>query len=111
MDNSKRRKLLSGLCHGSIFLSSLIVSIGIPIAVLLITDDSIVKENAKEALNFHLNLYIYAAIFGLLIFVGIGILLLIILAFISFLMPIIALVRVLTEPDEPYRYPFIFRLV
>ncbi|GAC1480163.1 MAG: hypothetical protein NVS2B14_20520 [Chamaesiphon sp.] len=111
MDNSERRKLLSGLCHGSIFFSSLIVCIGIPIAVLFITNDPIVKENAKEALNFHINLYLYAAIFALLILVAIGIPLLIILGIISFLMPIIALVRVLTDPGQPYRYPFIFRLV
>ena len=40
MENSDQRKLLSALCHGSIFLSSLLISIGIPVAILLISEDS-----------------------------------------------------------------------
>jgi hypothetical protein len=111
MDSLDQRKLLSAISHASIFFSSTIVSIGIPIAILFITNDPIVKENAKEALNFHLNLFIYAAIFALLILVGIGILLLIALGIVSFIVPIIALIQVLSDPNQPYRYPFIFRLV
>ena len=111
MDKLGQRKLLSGLCHGSIFLSSLFVSIGIPIAVLFITDDPILKETVKEGLNFYINLYLYAVIFALLILVAIGIPLLIMLGVVTFLMPIVASVKVPTEPSQPYRYPFIFRLV
>ncbi|MFE1746778.1 DUF4870 domain-containing protein [Coleofasciculus sp. H7-2] len=111
MDDLDRRKLLSGLCHGAIFFSSTLVSIGIPIAILFITDDPVVKENAKESLNFHINLYIYAAIYAALIFVVIGIPLLVALGIASFVMPIIALIKVLADPSQPYRYPFIFRLV
>jgi uncharacterized Tic20 family protein len=111
MDNLDQRKLLSAICHGAIFFSSTIVSIGIPIAILLTNDDPVVKENAKESLNFHINLYIYALIFVLLIFVAIGIPLLIVLGIISFIMPIIAIVQVLSDPNQPYRYPFVFRLV
>ncbi|NEQ11267.1 MAG: DUF4870 domain-containing protein, partial [Moorea sp. SIO4E2] len=40
-----QRKLLSLLCHGSIFFSSLVVSIAIPIVIFLVTEDSVVKEN------------------------------------------------------------------
>jgi uncharacterized protein len=111
MEDYTKRKLLSALCHGAIFFSSLIVSIGIPIAILLISNDSVIKANARESLNFHINLYIYGIIFGLLVFIGIGIPLLIILWIVSLIMPIIAIIRVLNEPDVPYRYPFIFRLV
>lgn len=112
MDNSgDQRKLLSAICHGAIFFSSTIVSIGIPIAILLTNEDPIVKENAKESLNFHINLYIYVVISALLILVFIGIPLLIFLGIISFLMPIIAIVKVLGYPNQPYRYPFVFRLV
>ncbi|WP_235656581.1 DUF4870 domain-containing protein, partial [Fischerella thermalis] len=32
-----------------------LVSIGIPIFILFATNDPVVKENAKEAINFHLN--------------------------------------------------------
>lgn len=111
MDNQDRRKLLSALCHGAIFFSSTVISIGIPIAVLLITDDPVVKENAKESINFHINLFLYAIVFGLLVLVAIGVPLLILLGIASILLPIVAIVRVATEPQLPYRYPFIWRLL
>ncbi|BAY10934.1 DUF4870 domain-containing protein [Calothrix sp. NIES-2098] len=111
MEDFPQRKLLSAISHGAIFFSSTIVSIGIPIAILLISDDLVVKDNARESLNFHINLYIYGVIFGLLTLVGIGILLLIGLWVISIIMPIIAIVKILGDRDVLYRYPFIFRLV
>jgi uncharacterized Tic20 family protein len=111
MEDIQQRKLLSALSHGAIFFSSTIISIGIPIAILLISNDPIIKQNAKESLNFHINLYIYAIISILLIVVGIGILLLIVLGVISFIMPIIAIINVLSQPNVSYRYPFIFRFV
>jgi uncharacterized Tic20 family protein len=43
--------------------------------------------------------------------VVIGFPLLILLGIISFVMPIIAIVKVVNYPNKPYRYPFIFRLV
>jgi uncharacterized protein len=107
---NEQRKLLSALCHAAIFFSSLLVSIGIPIAILLITSDPIVKANAVESLNFHINLYIYGILFALLVFIGIGIPLLILLGIASFIMPIIAIVKVLSNPDQPYRYPFLLRI-
>ena len=111
MDDLDQRKLLSALCHGAIFFSSTIVSLGIPLGILLITNDSVVKENAKESLNFHINLYIYALIFVLLIFVIIGIPLLVLLGIVSWVMPILAIIQIVSNPNVPYRYPFIFRLV
>jgi uncharacterized Tic20 family protein len=111
MEQIAGRKLLSAINHGAIFFSSTIISIGIPIAILLISDDPVVKENAKESLNFHINLYVYAIIFALLILVAIGIPLLIVLFIVSWVMPIIAIIKVLSEPNTPFRYPFIFRLV
>jgi uncharacterized protein len=111
MEDFAQRKLLSALAHGSIFISSTIVAIGIPIAILFISEDVIVKENAKEAINFHLNLYLYAVIFALLILVAIGIPLLVLLGVASFVMPILAIVYTLGQPGKPYRYPLIFRLL
>ena len=111
MDDFSQRKLLSAACHGAIFFSSTIVSIGIPITILLVSDDPVVKENAKESINFHINLFLYAILFALLILVAIGIPLLILLGVASILLPIIAIVRVATEPQTPYRYPFIWRLL
>lgn len=111
MNDLDKRKLFSALCHGAIFFSAALVSIGIPIALMFISDDPVVKDNAKESLNFHINLYIYAAIFGLLALVVIGLPLLILLGIASFVLPIMAIIQVLGNPDRPYRYPFIYRLV
>lgn len=106
-----KRKLLSALCHGSIFFSSLIVAVGIPLAILFVSEDPVVKENAKEALNFHFNVWLYGLIFGLLTFVLIGIPLLGLLFLVSFIMPIIATVQTINNPSRSYRYPLIFRLL
>ncbi|MBW4578734.1 MAG: DUF4870 domain-containing protein [Tildeniella nuda ZEHNDER 1965/U140] len=111
MDDFSQRKLLSAACHGAIFFSSTVISVGIPIAILLVSNDPVVKENAKESINFHINLFLYAIVFIILIFVAIGIPLLILLGIASILLPIIAIVRVATEPQTPYRYPFILRLL
>ncbi|MBM0740225.1 DUF4870 domain-containing protein [Phormidium sp. CLA17] len=110
-DLTQRRKLLSALSHGAIFLSSSIISIGIPIAILIISDDQVIKDNAKESINFHINLYLYGIVFGLLLFVVIGFPLLILLLVASFVLPIMAIVHAASEPNKSYRYPFIFRLV
>lgn len=109
-DNDKR-KLLSALSHGSIFLSALVLSAGIPLAILLVSDDPVVKDNAKEALNFHFNVWLYGIIFGLLAWLLIGIPLLVILFIVQIVMPILAILRCLSNPESVYRYPFIFRLL
>jgi hypothetical protein len=55
-----KRKLLSAVSHGSIFLSQLLLSAGIPLALWVISDDPVVKDNAREVLNFHLNVWVYS---------------------------------------------------
>jgi uncharacterized protein len=113
MYDTDKRKLLSALCHGAIFFSTTVVSIGIPIALLLVTEDPVVKENAKEAINFHFNVWLYGAIIAVLIFITFG--LLIPLAGLGYLLhwglTIWAIVNVLSDPDKPFRYPFIFRII
>jgi uncharacterized protein len=106
-----KRKLLSILCHAAIFLSSSVISVGIPIAIMIISDDPVVKENAKESLNFHFNIWLYLTIFGILAWLLIGIPLLFIAIAASWVMPILAIIRVLEDPSTSFRYPFIFRLV
>uniref|UniRef100_UPI0034415DD4 DUF4870 domain-containing protein n=1 Tax=Okeania sp. SIO2F4 TaxID=2607790 RepID=UPI0034415DD4 len=108
------------------FCTTNIVSIIIPIVIILLTDDSIFKDNAKESLNFHINIYIYAFIFGILIWFGwifpfsalplfalfpLGIPLLVLLVIVTVVMAIIAILNVKSNPNKPYRYPFIFRLL
>lgn len=111
MEPSPNRKILSAVSHGAILFGTTIVTIAIPLIIMLTTDDSVIKENAKESLNFHINLYLYALLFGLLTLVLIGIPLLILLWIASLVMPIMAIVKVLDHPSVPYRYPFIFRLL
>ena len=106
-----KRKILSALSHGSIFFSLLGVSIGIPIAILFVSDDPVVKENAKEALNFHFNVWLYGIIVGVLTIVLIGFFLLGILQLVNIVLPVLAILQALSNPDKPYRYPFIFRLL
>ena len=115
MDELQKRKVLSVLAHASIFFSPLVLTIGIPIAILVLSDDPIVQENAYHAVNFLINLYIYAAIFGVLvatvILAIIGLPLLGVLWVVSIVMPILAVVQVATNPQKPYRYPFILHLL
>lgn len=114
MEDLTTRKVLSVISHASIFLSSTVVSIAIPIIVLLVSNDPVVQQNAKEAINFHVNLYIYGAIALLLLFTVVGIpaaiVLGILLLIISFIMPIVAMVFAASNPDRAYYYPFIWHL-
>ena len=89
-----QRKFLSVLSHGAIFFSSTIVAIGIPIAILLISEDAVVQENAKEALNFYVTFSIYVIISMLLVIILIGFPLIIMLIISSFIMPILAIAKV-----------------
>jgi hypothetical protein len=109
-----KRKLLSAGCHASIFISALIASIGIPIGIFFVSEDPIVKENAKEAINFHFNVWLYGGIITFLSFITFG-LLGFILGPIWFVyhwgLSIWAIVHCLNNPEQAFRYPFIFRLV
>ena len=113
MYDSDKRKLLSLVCHGAIFFSTLVFSIGAPIAVLLVSDDPVVKENATEAINFHFNVWLYSIIIGVITFVTLG-LAGFVLVPVGYLLhwglTIMAILQILKDPNQPYRYPFIFRL-
>jgi uncharacterized Tic20 family protein len=109
-----KRKLLSILSHASIFLSSTVVSVGVPLAIYFVSDDQIVRENAKESLNFHFNVWLYGIIIGLLAFFTLGLLGFIlgpILILFSIIMPILALVQIWGDSDRSFRYPLIWRLL
>lgn len=119
-DNSDKRKLLSSLCHGAIFFSTTLISIGVPIVINLISDDPVVKGNAKESINFHFNVWFWATIIGVPIGVlswltfGLGGVLFFPVVAFGFLLhwglTIWALLHCLSRTDEPFRYPFIFRV-
>lgn len=108
-DTADKRKLLSAGSHASIFVSALVASIAIPIAILFVSEDPIVKENAKEAINFHINVWLYGLILVPLSFITFG------LAgaiwwLVHWGLTAWAVFHCLNNPDQPFRYPFIFRL-
>ena len=106
-----KRKLLSFLSHGAIFVSTLWISVLIPLGILLVSDDPVVKENARESLNFHFNIWLYELIFGALAVILIGLPFLGIVVLASWVMPVLAIMKIFANPNESYRYPFIFRLL
>ena len=67
LHDEDRRKLLSAASHAAIFFSPLMLSIGIPITLLFISEDPVVRDNAKESINYHLNLWIYQGLFSSII--------------------------------------------
>jgi hypothetical protein len=109
--DTDKRKILSSLCHASIFFSSLVVAAGVPVAIWFVSEDPVVKANAQEAINFHFNVWLYGIIFGVLAWVLIGLPLLAILFVVHWTLPVLAILQCLNNPEQPYRYPFIFRLL
>ncbi len=121
MYDTDKRKLLSALSHGAIFFSTLFVSIGVPIAILFVSEDPVVKENAKESINFHFNVWLWGGILGaiiaLLLFISFGLLSIVlwIPVVLGYLLhwglTIWAIINVLGDPNKSFRYPLIFRLI
>lgn len=115
MQESTKKRLLRASCHASALVSWSVVTIGLPIAVLLLNDDPLVKDSAKEAINFQITMIILAAIAGGLFFTVVGIPLAILMfAYIglaSLVLPIVAIVSVCADPDRTYRYPLTLRLI
>jgi len=101
-------KIWSILCHLSGFLG---VGFILPLVVYLAMkgDSDYVRENAKEALNFHLSVLIYSLCCIPLLFVLIGIPLLIALGIASLILSIIAAMK--ASDNGCYRYPFTIRLI
>jgi uncharacterized protein len=108
------------------------VPVAVPLFMLLTSNDSVVKTNAKESLNFHLNVWFWAMVIGVVCFIpgliagllsfltfGLsGIIFGILFAPLALLglawhwgLPALAVLHCLANADEPYRYPFIFRIL
>jgi tetratricopeptide (TPR) repeat protein len=104
------RPILSAVCHGSILFTSGLLPILIPIVILIFVKDTVVRENAKEALSFIITLFVWVIVFAILSLIKIGLVLLILLGIFSWVMPIIAIIQCIQKPDEPFRYPFISHL-
>ncbi|PSB55629.1 DUF4870 domain-containing protein [Chamaesiphon polymorphus] len=117
--NSGKRKLFSLLCHGSIFLGSLLVTSAIPLVILLLFEDPVIKTTAKETLNYHFNIWLYGAItvglgaffHALIITIPLAWLIGGIFTLFTLIPPIFGILATLNNPNEPYRYPFIWRVL
>ena len=116
---SGKRKLFSLLCHGSIFLGALVIPAAIPFIIFLLFDDPVIKETAKETLNYYFNIWLYQAIsiglcgffFALVITAPLAFLIGGLFFLFHWIPPIFAILSTLNNPNEPYRYPFIWRLL
>ena len=117
--NSGKRRLFSLLCHGSIFFGSLLVTSAIPLVILLLFEDPVIKETAKETLNYHFNIWLYGAITAGLVTFFTVLILTIPLAWViggifflfTVIPPIFGILATLSNPDQTYRYPFIWRIL
>lgn len=102
-------RTLAVLAH----ILSIVPGIGIfgPLIIYLIRRDgpAFVTENAKESLNFQITIYVCYVIGWLLMWIGIGLLILGTLWFINLVLVIVAAVRV--SENKIYRYPFNLRLI
>jgi uncharacterized protein len=107
--DSDKRKILSVAAHASIFLSQLVLSAGVPLAILLLSEDPVTKENAKEALNFHFNMWLYSVLLIIPAWLIIGLPLVALLGLVQVILPIFAILSSVTAPDTAFKYPFIFR--
>jgi len=95
-------------CHLSLLLS---IGLILPLVVYLVKkqDSPLTAEHAKEALNFHISIYIYAIISVFLSLLLIGIPLLIAISIGSIVCAIIACFK--ASEGQFYRYPLTLRLV
>jgi len=102
-------RTLAVLAH----ILSIVPGIGIfgPLIIYLIRRDgpAFVTENAKESLNFQITVYVFYVIGWLLMWIGIGLLILGGLWFVNLILVIVASVQV--SENKIYRYPFNLRLI
>jgi uncharacterized protein len=120
MGTTAKDRLLSLVCHGCTLAGISFVSIAIPIGALILSDNEVVKANAKESINFHFNIWFWAAvisgIYGFLSWITFGLLGLILWPMIALgflwhaFWSVMAIIHTLGS-SEPYRYPFILRLL
>ncbi|KNF09906.1 hypothetical protein CLPU_1c00710 [Gottschalkia purinilytica] len=100
------QKLLCALCHLGGFIALPIIA---PLVVLLVSNDFFVKQQAKEALAFHIGIFVGFAISLILSIILIGIPMMLILSALAVILPIVAVVRVVDGID--YSYPITGRFV
>ncbi len=94
-------------CHLASF-SGVIIPFGNVVGPLILwsmkkDSSALVDREGKKALNFQISMSIYIFVSFILVFVGIGILMLIGLALLNLIFVVMAIVKTLN--DEDYQYP------
>lgn len=113
IETDKDAKTFGMLCHLSA-LAGLVIPFGSiigPLVFWMLKRDQyeFVNQEGREALNFSISMVIYAVVASLLIFVGIGLIILPILLIFWLVMVIIATIK--SSAGESYRYPLNIRLI
>lgn len=101
------RTMFSMLVHGGIFLTGVLPIM--PLLALQLSEDWVVRQNAKEALNLQISLIFYGVCLITVMIVlkrptatviwGLGL--------IAFFYPLLAIVHCMRKPDVPFTYPLI----
>jgi uncharacterized Tic20 family protein len=101
-------KILALLAHLSPFIGFPFL---LPLIIYLVKrgESPYVSENAREALNFHITLFLAGIVCYILMFVLIGFLLFAVLGVVALVLMIIAAIR--AAEGNVYHYPFILRLI
>jgi uncharacterized Tic20 family protein len=104
-------KIWSMLCHLSALFGMVGIGIVLPLVVYLSMrhESEYLAQNAKEALNFHISILIYAICCIPLTFILIGVPLLILIGVGALVLSIIATVK--ASDGGCYHYPLTLRLV
>jgi len=111
MSDPKQSQTLSVVAHVSALFSSVWVSVLVPILLLLMSEDEVVKANARQSLNFQINIIIWSIVSLILCLVVVGFVLLFVVAAASIIMPIIATIKCASNPGTVYRYPLCFPIL
>lgn len=113
--NQTPNEILTGNDRLWVILSHISIILGVGIILPLIvylwkkTEAPLVTEHAKEALNFHLSLFIYSIACIPLCFVFIGFPLLILLGLGGFILGIMGTIK--ASDNVFYRYPMTIRMI
>lgn len=113
--DQKQERTWAMICHLSPLLNFIIIIPGVnifaPLAIWIWKKDEIpvVDREAKEVMNFQISLAAYLVVCGLLWIVFIGMILFPIISLGGLILIIMGAVK--TYNGEPFKYPFIFRLI
>jgi hypothetical protein len=102
-------KIWSMFCHLSVFLGIGFLLVPLVIYLAMRQESEYVAANAREALNFHISVMIYALCCIPLCFILIGFLFLAVVGVSMYVLAIIATIK--ASDGGCYRYPLTLRLI